>query len=88
MILIPILLILGILCAIIGHARGIKSTFEIVSLFIVGVLCFPVGLIMASICSVGDKDSYDCPSCAERVKKKAVVCWRCCVKLRRKRRRK
>jgi len=72
-----ILLVLGILCFCIGHARGVKSKFELGALFVLGAICFPAGLILSLVCSVGASDTMDCPQCAEAVKRKALVCWRC-----------
>ena len=74
---IVILIILGGLCSIIGYARGLKGTGEVIALFVLGVMLFPLGLIVAIVWPIKENDSIDCPQCAETIKKKANVCCWC-----------
>ena len=85
--IILILLILGGLCSIIGYARGVRGTVDMVAMFVIGVMIFPVGLIVSIVWPVDKSERYDCPQCAETIKVKAKVCCWCGLDLVGERRR-
>ncbi len=73
-----ILLILGGMCSIIGYARGVRGFVDMTALFVIGVMVFPVGLVVSIVWPIDDDPTkFDCPQCAETIKVKANVCW-CC----------
>ena len=72
-----VLVMLGALCLLIGHVRGIKGNGNMCALFVIGFILFPVGLLVSLLWTDEEPDRYDCPQCAETIKKKARVCCWC-----------